>query len=109
MLKGITVTLHVKEQTGEDGFGRPVYSDSTVEVDNVLIGQPSQSDVVSANQMGKHAQYTLGIPKGDAHTWENTEVDFWGRKWRTIGLPVRGIDGLVPLSWGQNIMVEAYE
>lgn len=109
MLKGITVTLHVKEKTGEDAFGHPKYEDSTVEVENVLVGQPSSDDIVAANQLGKHISYTLGIPKGDTHSWENTEVEFWGRKWRTVGIPVRGIDGLVPLSWGQNVMVEVYE
>lgn len=109
MLHGITVVLHVKEKTGEDAFGQPEYSDSTVEIDNVLVGQPSSSDIITANQMGKHISYTLGIPKGDNHIWEDTEVEFWGRKWRTVGSPVRGIDGLIPLSWDQNVMVEAYE
>lgn len=110
MLRGITVKLHVKEKTGEDGFGHPTYEDGgTVDVENVLIGQPSESDIVASNQLGKHVAYTLGIPKGDKHIWEDTEVEFWGGKYRTIGKPVRGIPGLVPLSWDQNIMVEQYE
>lgn len=109
MLKGITVVLHVKEKTGEDDFGREEYSDTTVEVENVLVGQPTETDIVSANQMGKHVAYTLGIPKTDTHSWEDTEVEFWGKKWRTVGEPVQGIDGLVPLSWGRNVMVELYE
>lgn len=109
MLKGITVVLHVKELTGEDDFGREEYSDSTVEVDNVLVGQPTEADIVSANQMGKHVTYTLGIPKTDTHSWEDTEVEFWGKKWKTVGEPVRGIDNMVPLSWGRNVMVELYE
>lgn len=109
MLHGITVTLHVKEKTGEDDFGRKEYSDSTVEVDNVLVGQPSESDIVSANQMGKHVTYTLGIPKTDSHKWEDTEVEFWGKKFRTVGAPVRGIADMVPLPWGRNVMVELYE
>lgn len=109
MLKGITVVLHVKEKTGEDDFGREEYSDTTVEVENVLVGQPTETDIVSANQMGKHVTYTLGIPKTDTHSWEDTEVEFWGKKWRTVGEPVQGIDGLVPLSWGRNVMVELYE
>lgn len=109
MLRGITVVLHVKEKTGEDEFGREEYSDSTVEVGNVLVGQPTETDIVAANQFGKHVTYTLGIPKEDTHPWEDTEVEFWGKKWRTVGEPVQGIDGLVPLSWGRNVMVELYE
>ena len=108
MLKGITVKLHVKTLTGVDDFGREEYSDSTVDVDNVLIGQPSVTDVVTANQMGKHVSYTLGIPKEDTHEWQDTEVEFWGMKFRTVGKPVRGIDDLVPLDWGRNVMVEQY-
>lgn len=109
MLKGITVRLHVKTLTGVDDFGREEYSDSTVDVDNVLIGLPSETDIVTAGQMGKHVSYTLGIPKTDTHEWQNTEVEFWGKKFRTVGMPVRGIDGLVPLAWGRNVMVELYE
>ena len=98
MLKGITVTLHVKTKTGEDAFGADVY-----------IGQPTEADIVNANQFGKHVQYTLGIPKEDTHVWEDTEVEFWGKKFRTVGMPVQGIDEMVPLSWGRNVMVECYE
>lgn len=109
MLKGITVILHVKEKTGEDGFGREEYTDTTEEVCNVLIGQPTETDIVAANQFGKHVTYTLGIPKGDTHSWEDTEVEFWGKKFRTVGEPVQGIEGMVPLSWSRNVMVELYE
>ena len=109
MLKGITVKLHVKTKTGTDSFGADVYTDSVVEVENVLVGQPSESDIVNANLFGKHIQYTLGIPKGDDHIWEDTEVEFWGKKFRTVGMPVQGIEEMVPLAWGRNVMVEAYE
>ena len=109
MIKGITVKLHVKTSDGEDEWGADKENDGTVEVENVLIGQPSSDDIVTANQMGKHVSYTLGIPKGDTHKWEDTEVEFWGHKFRTVGTPIRGIDGLVPLEWGQNVMVEYYE
>lgn len=110
MLRGITVKLHVKTKTGEDGFGHPTYEDGgTVGVENVLIGQPSESDIVTANGLGKRVAYTLGIPKGDKHIWTDAEVEFWGEKYHTIGKPVRGIPGLVPLAWDQNIMVEQYE
>lgn len=109
MLKGITVTLHVKTKVDEDDFGRDEYSDDTVEVENVLVGQPSEADIVTANQMGKHISYTLGIPKEDTHDWKDTEVEFWGHKFRTVGMPVQGIEGMIPLVWGRNVVVECYE
>ncbi len=109
MFKGITVTLHVKSKIGTDDFGADLYDDSTVRVDNVLVGQPTETDVVTANYFGKHVTYMLGIPKGDAHVWQDTEVEFFGKKFRTVGEPVQGIPGMVPLSWDRNVMVELYE
>lgn len=109
MLKGIPVKLHVKEKTGVDAFGAPVFSDGVVTVDNVLIGLPSENDIVMGNQFGKHIAYTLGIPKTDSHRWEDTEVEFWGKKFRTVGMPAQGIEPMVPLAWGRNVMVERYE
>lgn len=109
MIKGVTVTLHIKTRTGVDDFGREKFSDSTVEVPNVLIGQPTEADIITANQMGKHVSYMLGIPKGDVHAWEDTEVEFWGKKWRTVGVPTQGIDDMIPLSWNRNVVVECYE
>ncbi|SDZ88117.1 hypothetical protein SAMN02745687_00920 [Lachnospiraceae bacterium NK3A20] len=109
MLKGITVKLHVKQPTGTDDFGAPTYTDEVVSVDNVLVGQPSESDIITGNQFGKHIAYTLGIPKTDSHSWEDTEVEFWGKKFRTVGMPAQGIEEMVPLAWGRNIMVELYE
>jgi hypothetical protein len=50
----------------------------------------------------------LGIPKGDDHDWNDTEVFIWGEKFRTIGFPETGIQENIPLRWGQNVKVERY-
>lgn len=47
MIKGITVQLKKKIQTGTDAFGNPIYDYQTINVDNVLIGEPSADDVTS--------------------------------------------------------------
>lgn len=113
MFKGITVLLHIKKRVGTDDFGTSEYEDGgIVEIKNVLIGQPSEMDVTTANQMGKHIAYTLGIPVSDGHDWTDADVEFWGRKFRTVGITVQGMGGLVPPVWGEvrkNIVVEAYE
>ena len=41
MITGITVKLHVRQKTGEDEFGAPVYTDAVVDVDNVLVAPVS--------------------------------------------------------------------
>lgn len=109
-LNGRTVILYDKVQTGVDPFNRPVFEDVAVEVNNVLIGNPSAQEVIDTlNLTGKHAVYTLGIPKGDEHIWTDRKVQIFGEMFRTISRPVRGQDELVPLQWSQNVMVERYE
>ena len=109
-LRGITITLYEKVQTSVDGFGRPVYEETPVDVENVLIGEPTTEEARTLLDMtGKHVRYTLGIPKGDAHDWKDKKVSFFGEDFQTIGYPVQGIDELVPLSWGRNVYVERHE
>lgn len=109
-LRGITVTLYDKQKVGTDAFNQPVYEEIPVDVENVLIGEPTSEDVAETfNMTGKHIAYSLAIPKGDTHVWTNRKVSFWGGKYRTIGEPVQGIDSLVPLSWNKKIRVEKYE
>ena len=108
-IKGITVTLYTRTADGYDAFGAPVYKETAVDVGNVLVAPSSDTDVVNAMQLyGKKAVYTLGIPKGDEHDWEDVAVGFFGKKWRTFGFGSEGIDGLIPLGWTKKVMVERY-
>lgn len=109
-IKGIPVKLSVKTQTGIDDFNRLTYEVSQEVVENVLVGEPSAEDVVNEiNLSGKRIAYVLAIPKGDTHTWENTEVEFWGMTFKTVGIPTQGIDDNIPLQWNKKVKVERYE
>lgn len=109
MIKGITIKLYQKTEAGRDDFNHPVYTETAVNVENVLIGQPTSTEVLDTmNLTGRKAVYTLGIPKGDNHDWENKTVEFFGRKFRTIGIPIEGIESMIPLSWNKQIKVEVY-
>lgn len=109
-MRGVTVQLVVKTQTGADQFGAPIYSEELVDINNVLVGQPTSEDLVTTMQTyGKHIAFMLGIPKGDTHDWVDTDVIIWGERYRTIGIPQTGIQENIPLSWGKNIKVERYE
>lgn len=82
MIKGMTIKL---------------YTDGIAEnIDNVLVGEPSSD--------GK--MYTLAIPKGDNHEWTDKIVEFFGRKFRTVGFPEQGIEENIPLAWHKKIRVE---
>ena len=110
MLHGINVQLESKTLTGQDEFGRPVYSSEYVDVENVLIGRPDSTDAAETlNLTGKKIEYILGIPKGDAHDWIDKKVRFFGMEFHTVGFPETGIQDLIPMEWGMNVRVELYE
>lgn len=107
MIKGITIILRKKTQTGQDDFGAPVYETADIEVKNVLVSPASSEDMATTQSLhGKRASYTLAIPKGDANNWEDTTVVFFGQEWRTIGYPLEGIVENIPLDWNKKVMVE---
>lgn len=82
MLKGMTVKLHT-----EKNFEN---------IENVLVGEPSSAGT----------SYILAIPKGDNHEWEDKVVEFFGRKFRTVGFTEQGIEENIPLLWHKKIKVE---
>lgn len=109
-MRGITITLYDRTQTGADSFNRPIYSETPVSVDNVLVTPSTDAEVVETlNLTGKRAIYTLAIPKGDSHTWEDRKVSFFGEDWRVINFAAGGIDHLIPLSWNAKVQVSRYE
>ena len=113
MIKGITIQLIDKIDTGAtDELNRTIYQDEIVNVDNVLVAPSSGPEIIdSVNLYGKKALYTLGIPKGDTHVWEDKEVilpePFAGR-YRVIGYPTAGIDAMIPLQWNKKVLLERY-
>ena len=109
-IHGIQITLIDKQVVSTDPFGSPVVKDVEILVDNVLVAPATTEDVTSQMSLtGKKISYTIGIPKGDTHDWENKEVRFFGMRWRTVGIPLEGIESLMPLEWNKKVMVERYE
>lgn len=108
-IKGETVTLICRTQTGADLFGAPLYEETQIPVDNVLVGSPEAQDITDEiNLSGKRIAYVLGIPKGDDNKWYDTEVVIRGERYRTIGRPVYGTPENMPLWWGGKVSVERY-
>lgn len=96
-------------KTGTDPFGNPIYEETDIDVENVLVSATSTDDIVNQLTLtGKKAVYTLAIPKGDTNDWEDKEVKFFGKRWRTFGFPIEGIEDLIPLDWNKKVMVERY-
>lgn len=109
-IRGISVTLINKVQTGEDSFHAPVYVYTEEEIENVLVAPASSTEILDTlNLTGKKVVYNLAIPKEDTHTWEGQLVKFFGETWRVVNIPERGIDNLIPGDWNQKVQVERYD
>ena len=109
-MTGISIILYDRQLTGHDEFGKAIYEDVPVTVDNVIVAEPSSQDVIdSLNLYGKKIVYTLGIPKGDEHEWMDRKVEFFGMTFKTFGIPTKGMEHLIPLAWNTKVKVELYE
>ena len=110
-MKGITITLYDRAKTAVDALNNPVYAETAVSVNNVLVAPVSSTEVLDTyNLTGRKAVYQLGIPKGDTHDWSaGKKVSFFGEDWRIIELAEEGIEKLIPLQWNKKVKVERYE
>lgn len=109
-MRGVTVVLHQRTQTGVDGMNNPIYTETTVPVQNVLVGEPSTEEIESSISLyGKRIVYMLGLPKGDAHVWTDTTVEIFGETFRTFGDTIRGIEENIPTPWHKKVRVERCE
>lgn len=107
LIKGITVSLAVKTESGKDSFNAPIYTTEWVNVENVLAEPTSTDDIISdTNLEGKREDLRLCIPKSDSHDWENTTVRFWGKTYKTYGYEMQWIEENVPLSWNRKIRIK---
>lgn len=108
-MKTMTVQLAVKTEGAPDPFGMPTETEQLIDIPGCLVGQPSTDDIAQTMEMyGKKIAYVVGVPKGDANSWVDTDVIIWGERFRTIGYPETGIQGNIPLQWGKNVKVERY-
>lgn len=109
-MKGVTVTLKTKTQTGVDDFGQPIYSETDVEISDVLVGEPNTDDIQNAlTRYGKIISYTLAIPKGDNNNWYKCQVVLpapWSETFNVIGDAIMGIEENIPLRWNKKVHIE---
>lgn len=110
-MKGITITIYDRTQTGTDELNHPIYREVPVSVDNVLVAPVNSTEVLDTyNLTGRKAVYQLAIPKGDTHQWTaGKRVSFFGEDWRIIEIAEEGIEELIPLDWNKKVRVERYE
>lgn len=106
MLHGVKIIIHVKREIGRDPLNMPIYEYSKEYVENVLIMPIATSDTSGESD---YSECQIAIPKGDQHEWRNTFVEFFGKKWRTVGKPLEGIEAMLPLDWHKKVTVRCDE
>lgn len=110
MIKGITVTLYERTQSGTDEFNRPEYTETATTVSNVIVAPVTSDAVVNElNLSGKKLVYYLMIPKTDSHEWQNCRVSFYGEDWHVFDVAEEWISANVPGAWNRRYKVERYE
>lgn len=107
MFKGITVTLYGRTQTGTDAFNAPVYTDTVISVNDVLVAPTASEEIINETQLyGKRSAYELYIPKGDTNDWENKKIQFFNQTFQSFGPVTQYIEANVPLRWNKKVKVE---
>ena len=106
-MRGIDIVLCKQVLSGYDPFNKPVYVENRETVENVLVSPTEASEILDTlNLTGRKAVYTMAIPKGDCNEWEEQIVEFFGERWKVIGIPTEGIETLIPLDWNKKVKVE---
>lgn len=109
-MRGVTVTLKEKTQTGSDNLGQPVYKTTDVSINDVLVGKPESNDVENVLTLyGKRIAYTLAIPKGDTHVWYKSQVTLpapWSNTFNVIGDATETIEANTPTRWNRIVYLE---
>ena len=114
-MTGVTVTLYKETCVGNDTLNQPVYTETPVAVNNVLVGEPSTDDITNSTALyGKQILFMLGIPKGDTNDWQDKKVswtDAYGRTitCKTFGFPITGVEANIPGPWHMKVRCGAYE
>lgn len=109
-IKGTTVILISEIPNGVDEFNRTIYAEKEIQVENVLISPVTTDDIIQDLDLtGKKTIYNLAIPKADNNDWIDKKVKFFGKTWKTFGIPIEGIELNIPLYWNKKIMVKSYE
>lgn len=110
MIKGETVILIDRTETGKNPFGEPIYAETQTAVNNVVIGNPSTDDVVSELDLsGKRIAFVLGIPKTDTNDWKDKVILIRGERFKSFGFPLTQTAANVPGAWNTQVKVERYE
>lgn len=106
-MKGETITVMRRTQTGLDEGNNPVYEDVAEEVPNVLVGAPNGDNAGDSNRPdGIRIDANLYFPrdyKGDALRGQTIVVR--GHPYKVVGDPFPVDGGMTPTEWNMTVPV----
>lgn len=105
-MRGETVCVHARVQTGTDDLNDAVWEDVELEVDNVLVAPGASQDVVSSMRPdGVQVRYTLYFPKTFDGRLEHCSIDVRGERLDVVGSPRRFDKVNCPTEWWMVVEV----
>lgn len=114
-IRGERVTVSTPSVAGEDAYGQPVKEWADEEVADVLVCEPSTSDLGSGLQSdlgrpeGDSVSLTLHFPKTYTASLRGCRVTLRGRTYEVLGDPVALTGANVPGAWDRAAPVRLVE
>lgn len=111
MIKGIEVIVYINIAHEKDELGNDIVKEKELLLDNVLVSPIVSEDVLGIASLNTDKiNYQMAIPKMyDDIDFTDANFVFFGKKWKIVGSPYKGIDALIPLQWNTKIQVVNYE
>lgn len=107
VILGETVTVLTPSQDGEDEYGQAVKTWASEDVHNVLVCDPSTSDL--GRPEGDSVSLTLHFPKAYAASLRGCRVTLRGRTYEVLGDPVALTEANTPGRWNRAAPVRLVE
>ena len=106
-MRGESVIVITRTETGRDGGNAPIYSDSETTVTNGLVAPGTRSDVIDSNRPeGVDVAYNLHFPKTFTGSLRGLRVKVRGEAFHIIGDPQPYQTNLTPGKWNRPVEVE---
>ena len=78
---GETVKVIRKSSSTVDAYGNPVFTETQINYDNVLIGWSSGDEPVEVDARPQIGKVTLYFPPGSAAIRDDDEFEFHNQRW----------------------------
>lgn len=110
-MKGESVTVISRVETGRDPGNAPIYGDVETIVDDVLVAPGPRSDVIESNRPeGVKIAWTLHFPKTFSGSLRGARISVRGQKaLSVVGDPQPYTAANTPTRWWMPVELEAVE